>query len=172
MTVLPEPTPTAPAAGQAHRDATINERAEEMLAALNDAITREKQQTRYDNPDLPSHKDGTQIGTAAPVDQPGRAAMSKQATDDSVRMICFGGMILLTGAGIGIVMVASDYANPTVIGVFFGGLAALALAAARLLRRAGEAAPAEIHQHYSGNVYQQHSETHSRSVWAKNINEK
>jgi hypothetical protein len=73
------------------------------------------------------------------------------------------------------VMVASEHANPTVIGMICAAPAAIAvpiLAIARLVRRAGEAAPAEINHNYSGTVYQQHTETHShtRGVWAKNTN--
>jgi hypothetical protein len=76
--------------------------------------------------------------------------MSQKATDDSVRMIAFGGMSLMVCAGGGIVMVASDFADPTVIGVSLGGLTALALAIGRLLGRAKEAAPDEHHHTYNG----------------------
>lgn len=151
MTYLPEP-PAAPAAGQAHNpltDAVIQ-------AAIDNAI----HELRRDS-------------TTPPTRKPERPAMSPKATDDSVRMLCFGGMTLLTCGGISLVMVTSDLADPTAIGVFFGGLAVLALAIARLLRRAGEAAPAEIHQHYNGTVYQDQRSTHSstRGVWIKNINQ-
>ena len=158
MTYLPEP-PAATAAGQAANpltDAVIQ-------AAVDNAIEKARQ-----------HDTTPQvvIGTAPPVPQPGRPPMSSKATDDSVRMICFGGMTLFTCGGVSLVMVTSEFADPTAIGVFFGGLAVLALAIARLLRRAGQATPAEIHNHYDGTVYQDHSETHTstRGVWAKTNN--
>jgi hypothetical protein len=160
MTVLPEPTPTAPAAGQAPNllsDSVIS-------AAVDNAIEKAKQQ-------------GTSpqalIGTTPPVEQPGRPAMSGKAVDDTVRIIAFGGTSFLVCGGVALVMVASDVADPAAIGTFFGGLAVLALAIARLLRRAGQAAPAEIHQHYTGTVYQDQRHTHSstRGVWAKTNNQ-
>lgn len=157
MSTLPEPTPSAPAAGHAHNP-------------LADAVIR----AAVDNAIHEARRHGTTprvvIGSTPPVEQPGRPAMSSKATDDSVRMIAFGGSAFLVCGGVALVMVASDFADPTVIGVSCGGVAAVALAVARLLRRAGEAAPAEIHQHYTGPVHQEHTETHvsSRSVWNKN----
>jgi hypothetical protein len=71
------------------------------------------------------------------------------------------------------VMVASEHANPTVIGMICAAPAAIAvpiLAIARLVRRAGEAAPVEIHQTYTGNVHQETRITHTRAVWSKTIN--
>lgn len=73
------------------------------------------------------------------------------------------------------VMVASEHANPTVIGMFCAAPAVIAvpiLAVARLVRRAGEAAPPEIHQHYTGHVYQDQRSIHTetRGVWAKTVN--
>lgn len=116
------------------------------------------------------------VGTAPPVQQPGRPAMSSRATDDSVRMIAFGGMTLMMSAGGGILMVASDFADPTVIGMICAAPTAVAipiLALARLAGRARDAVPAEIHNHYSGTVVQDQRETHTsnRGAWVKNINQ-
>ncbi len=149
MTVLPEPTPTAPAAGQATNPLTDSV----IRAAVDNAIHEARRH-----------------GTAPTPQKPERPAMSQKATDDSVRMIAFGGMSLMVCAGGGIVMVASDFADPIVIGVSLGGLTALILALARLVRRAGEAAPAEIHQTYTGNVHQETRITHTRAVWSKTNN--
>lgn len=148
---LPEP-PTAPAAGQAANpltDAVIQ-------AAIENAL-----------------HEARRTGTAPPASRE-RPAMSGQAVDSSVRMIAFGGMTLMVSAGGGILMVASDFANPTVIGMICAAPAALALpilAIARLARRAGEAST-EIHQHYTGPVNQQQHTDQRRSVWQKNINRK
>ncbi|HEY9371887.1 hypothetical protein [Streptomyces sp.] len=107
--------------------------------------------------------------TTPPAQKPERPAMSSKATDDSVRMLCFGGMALLTCGGISLVMVTSEFADPKAIGVFFAGLAAVALAAARLLRRAGEAAPTEIHQTYTGPIRQETNVDQRKAVVQKNI---
>lgn len=110
--------------------------------------------------------------TAPPATRPERPAMSGAAVDSSVRMIAFGGMTLMVSAGGGIIMIASDFADPTVIGMICAapvGLAVPILAVARLLRRAGQAAPAEIHQHYSGPVYQQQHTDQRRAVWQKDV---
>jgi hypothetical protein len=148
---LPEPKPTAPAAGQATNplaDAVIQ-------AAIDNAIHEAR---RLDT---------------APARKPERPAMSSKATDDSVRMLCFGGMTLLTCGGVSLVMVASEAADPTAIGMFFGGGAVLALAIARLLRRAGQVVPPEIHNHYSGTVHQdqRHTHTSTRGVWVNTNNQ-
>lgn len=148
---LPEP-PTASAAGQATNpltDAVIQ-------AAIENAL-----------------HEARRTDTAPP---PGRErpAMSGPAVDSSVRMIAFGGMTLMVSAGGGILMVASDFADPTVIGMICAAPAALALpilAIARLIRRAGETST-EIHQHYNGPVHQQQHTDQRRSIWQKNINRK
>jgi hypothetical protein len=99
--------------------------------------------------------------------------MSQKATDDSVRMIAFGGMSLMVCAGGGIVMVASDFADPTVIGMICAAPAVLALPILALLRLAKRVKPEpEIHHHYTGPVYQDQRNVHSKNtgVWVKNTN--
>lgn len=159
MPTVPDSTPTASAAGQAS-------------SPLTDAVIR----AAVDNAIHEARRQGTTprvvIGSTPPVEQPGQPAMSKKAVDDSVRMITFGGSAFLVCGGVALVMVASDYADPTVIGVSCGGVAAVALAVARLLRRAGDAAPTEINQYYTGDVHQQHIETHTKAVVAKTVNKK
>lgn len=151
MNHLPEP-PAAPAAGQA-----TNPLSDAVIAAAIDNAIHEARRH----------------GTAPPARKPERPAMSQKATDDSVRMICFGGMTILTCGGISLVMVASEAADPTAIGVFFGGLAVLALAVARLLRRAGEATPTEIHNHISGPVHVDQRNVKNKNIgaWVKNTNQ-
>lgn len=151
MTVLPEP-PTAPAAGQAANP-------------LTDAVI----QAAIENALHEARRTGT-----APLPGRERPAMSGPAVDSSVRMIAFGGMTLMVSAGGGILMVASDFANPAVIGMICAAPATLALpilAIARLIRRAGEAST-EIHQHYNGPVHQQQHTTNTKSVWSKTVNKK
>lgn len=148
MTVLPEP-PTTGQAANPLADAVIR-------AAVDNAI-----------------HEARRAETAPPPSKRERPAMSGRATDDSVRMIAFGGMTLMVSAGGGILMVASDFANPTVIGMICAAPAAIALpvlALARLARRFGEAAPTEIHQTYTGNVHQETRITQTRAVWSKTVN--
>ncbi|MFC9285385.1 hypothetical protein [Streptomyces sp. NPDC057052] len=111
------------------------------------------------------------IGSTPPVPQPGRPAMSSKATDDSVRMIAFGGMTLMMCAGGGIVMVTSEFADPAVIGMICAAPAVVALpilAVARLLR--GARPEPEVHHHYEGTVLQQTTHSRNTGLWARTDN--
>lgn len=114
------------------------------------------------------------IGTTPPVDQPGRPSMSAKAVDDCVRMIAFGGTTLMMCAGGGIVMVASEFADPTVIGLICAAPAVIAvpiLAVARLVQSVGKAEPPVIHQHYNGTVNQRNQTVNSHSrFWGETTN--
>lgn len=161
MTVLPEPKPTAPAAGQAHLDA----QARQLLAAVEEAM---RTPTSYrDDAPVPL------IGTAPPVAQPGRPPMSQKATDASALMLSGGLASLPLGAAASLVLWASGHADPAVIAVICAAPTTLILALSRLVKRAKEAAPDEIHNHYTGPVYQDQSETHTttKGVWAKTNNQ-
>jgi hypothetical protein len=166
---LPEPTPTATAAGQATQADRDNIR--RLFAAL-DEIEQPTAVCVVDE-SIPSFKDGPRVGTAAPVPQPGIPPMSARTTEIT-RAVMYCSMATVPPGLIAVaVMVASEHANPTVIGMICAAPAAIAvpiLALARLIRRAGEAAPAEIHQTYTGNVHQETRVTHTRAVWSKNIN--
>jgi hypothetical protein len=149
MTVLPESQPTAPAAGQ-----TAN--------PLTDAVIK----AAVDNAIHESRRDST----TPPARKPERPAMSSKATD----MIAFGGMFLMVSAGGGIIMVASDFADPTVIGMICAAPAVLALPILALARLAKRVKPEpEIHHHYTGPVYQDQRNVHSKNtgVWVKNTNQ-
>ncbi|MFB7738207.1 hypothetical protein ACFC08_28240 [Streptomyces sp. NPDC056112] len=171
MNRLPEPTPTAPAAGQPTPDALT---AAADLAAAVDAI--------YHGPT--SYRDDTKppaIGPTPPVPQPGtrRPPMSQKATDASALMLSAGAATLPLGAAATGVLWASGYADPTVIAAICAAPVALAipvLALSRLVKRAKqtvEAAPATIHQHYNGAVYQDQRSIHTQTsgVWASTRNE-
>ncbi|MET9517436.1 hypothetical protein [Streptomyces sp. NPDC002994] len=100
-------------------------------------------------------------GTAPPVPQPGRPAMSEKATNASVVMLSAGATSLLVSGGASLVMLTSGYADPVVIASICAAPAALAvpiLALSRLLKTAGQAAPPEHHHHYNGPV-QNHNQT-------------
>lgn len=167
MSTLPDRQPTATAAGQAHPDAAIRHQADQLMAALDEIAAQKPTRYRDDTP-VPA------IGTAPPVPQPGVPPMSQQATDIG-RAAMFCGLATVPPGLIAIgVMVASEHANPTVIGMICAAPAALAvpiLAIARLIRGAGEALPAEHHHHYNGPVHQSTTHSSTRGVWAKTNNQ-
>jgi hypothetical protein len=157
MTVLPEPKPTAPAAGQAHLDT----QAAQLLAAIEDAM-RTPTSFRDDSP-VPT------IGTAQPVQQPGRPAMSQGATDASVMMLAGGATTVMVGGTAAVLMYVSQFADPIVCALVFGAPTALVLAISRLVKRAKP--EPDVHHHYNGNVDQRHVQTTTKGVWAKTNNQ-
>jgi hypothetical protein len=123
-----------------------------------------------------SYRDQTPVpavGSALPVPQPGRPPMSQKAVDASTVMLSASAATIPPGAiAIGI-MLASGYADPTVIGLICAAPAAVAvpiLAAARLLRRAKQAAPDVTVNNYTGPVDQRTVQSSTRGVWVKNTN--
>jgi hypothetical protein len=140
-----------------------------LAAAVEEALAAAVPTSFRDDTPLPAY------GSAPPVTQPWPAAppMSARATNNArVFMYCSWATVPPGLIAIGI-MVASQHANPTIIGMICAAPAAIAvpiLALARLVRRAGEAAPTEIHQTYTGNVHQETRITQTRAVWAKTIN--
>ncbi|MEU2924191.1 hypothetical protein ABZ636_03890 [Streptomyces sp. NPDC007251] len=161
MTVLPEPTPTATAAGQATNpltDAVIQ-------AAVDNAIHQARQADASPK---------AVIGNTPPVPQPGRPPMSQGATDASVLMIAGAGSVSMVSLSAGVLMYLSQYADPVVCGIVFGAPTLLVLALARLAKRAKGVLPEEHHHHYDGaTFYQDQREQHSKTtaVWAKNTNQ-
>jgi hypothetical protein len=116
------------------------------------------------------------VGTAPPVPQPGIPPMSARTTEIT-RAVMYASLATVPPGLIAVaVMVASEHANPTVIGMICAAPAAIAvpiLALARLFRSAKEAEP-DVHLHnYSGPVYQDQRNVHSstRGVWAKTNNQ-
>ena len=160
MTVLPEPTPTAPAAGQA------------TSSPLTDAVIR----AAVDNAIHEARRHDTSpravIGAAPPVPQPGRPPMSQGATDASVLMLAGGAATSMVGLTAAVVMYVSQYADPVVCAVVFGAPTTLVIALSRLARRAKGVLPDEHHHHYEGDVYldQRNVKSKTYGVNAKTIN--
>jgi hypothetical protein len=124
-----------------------------------------------------SFRDDTPVpryGTAPPVPQPGIPPMS-QRTTETARAVMFCSLATVPPGLIAVaVLVASEHANPTVIGMICAAPAAIAvpiLALARLLR--GAKPEPEVHNHYEGPVYQDQRNVHSstRGLWAKTNNQ-
>ncbi|MFF1547136.1 hypothetical protein [Streptomyces sp. NPDC058291] len=155
MHQLPEP-PAAPAAGQ------TPDLSDAVLQAAVDHVIEEAKR-RDTAPKVV-------IGTTPPVPQPGRPPMSQQATDVSALMLSGSVLTATLGGSATAILWASGHADPAVVAVVFGAPAFLALAIARLLKRAKDAAPPDVHHHYNGPVT--HQTTHSRTtgVWAKTDN--
>lgn len=133
-----------------------------------------------DDPTVPSWTDGPQIGAAAPCTQPGRPPMSQRAVDLNTTLLSASvATVALGGAGSAFLL-ASSYANATVIAWICGCAVAVpavlalpVLALKALVRSAKEAAaatPAEIHHHYSGPVHQdqRHVNNHNRGFGRSN----
>ncbi|MER6430907.1 hypothetical protein ABT272_24685 [Streptomyces sp900105245] len=145
------PEPAAPAAALTEIQAEVEAR--RLIA------------TAYrDETPLPAH------GNTPPVTQPGRPPMSQGATDASVLMLAGGATTAMVGGTAAVLMYLSQFADPLVCGLVFGAPTALVLALARLTKRA-KPAP-DVHQHYTGPVYQDQRNVHTttRGVWAKTNN--
>jgi hypothetical protein len=171
--------PNAPQAGQP----TINPNALAFLNDVEDALAEANRPAKTIPTYFRDHNPIPAIGTAPPVPQPGRAAMSEKAVDDTARMIGASVVIAVAGGSTTAVLWASGHANPTVIAWVVGGIVAVpavlalpVLALKGLMKSAKEvaqAAPATHNHHYSGNVYQDHRSTHTetRGIWATTRNE-
>lgn len=152
MNALPEPPPTAQAGQRPVSPETqkILDEIEHVYSRPVPTSVRVEADTRHVSP--------------PPVPQQGLPPMSQKGMDDSVRMICFGGSAFLVCGGVAIVMIASDHADPTAIGSFFGGLAILALAIRALVAKAKRLVPDEHHHHNNGPIYQDNRQDHSTNT--------
>ncbi|MEU9338140.1 hypothetical protein AB0D49_34160 [Streptomyces sp. NPDC048290] len=157
------PADTTPAPARPDRPMTADEadsEARRIIAAAYRPAPETPTAYRDLSP-LPTH------GSTPPVAQPGIPPMSQRATDVGRLMVAAGLATVPPGlVAIG-VLVASRHADPTVIGMICAAPAAIAvpiIALARLLARAGEAAPDEHHHHYTGPVHQQHTTSHTRGL--------
>jgi hypothetical protein len=162
VTTLPDSSqqPTAVQAGQPTHEA--RRRAAEIAAAV-DAVYEKPTSFRDDSP-VPA------IGTAPPVPQPGRPPMSQRAVDLNTTILSSSILTAVLGGAVSAVLWASGEANPTVIKWICAcavaapvAIATAFLAAKSLAKSAKEvvqAAPPEIHQHYSGHVHQDNRQNH------------
>jgi hypothetical protein len=174
MTVLPEPTPTAPAAGQATPTDADRDRIRRLFAAVDEIDAETPTAVRVEDPAIPSWKDGARIGDTPPVAQPGRAPMSQKAVDDTARMIGASVLVATTTGGTATIMYVSQFANPVVCGIVFGAPTALVLALGRLVKKAKGALPDVTVNNYDGaTVYQDRREVRSKTtgVIVKNTNQ-
>lgn len=98
-------------------------------------------------------------GYAPPVPQSGRAPMSQRATDISGIMLATGLASMPISGGISLVMWTVGQVNPVVVGIVCVAPVAFLGVLSRVFKGAKEvveAAPPVIHQHYVGDVHQDH----------------
>lgn len=151
-----------------------------LANAVEEALAGKMQTTaRSEDPDVPSWADGVRIGTAPPVAQSGIPPMSAR-TVEITRAVMYCSLATVPPGLIGIAaMVASEHANPTVIGMICAAPAVIAvpiLALKALMRSAKEvveAAPPVHHHTYEGSVYQDQREIRSKNtgVYVRTNNE-
>jgi hypothetical protein len=170
MLNLPEP-PAATTAGQADNPLTDSV----MQAAVRDLL----HQTRYDNPDLPSHKDGPQIGTAPPVPQPDSRIVPAWALGLAVGSIGVGAGSVGLGCAVwlackGLSSVIHSLSTVTLAGVLtvavpFAGLAMVVTAIGGAISKARTVNVTNIR---TGPTYEEHHTTNTRAVWNKTVNKR
>ncbi|MER5694921.1 hypothetical protein ACWDBO_31425 [Streptomyces mirabilis] len=173
MTVLPEPKPTAPAAGQAAPNLLTDA---VMQAAVRDLL----QQTSYDNPDLPAWRDGSRIGTAPPVPQPDSRIVPAWALGLAVGSIGVGAGSIGLGCAVwlackGLSSVIHSLSTVTLAGVLtvaipFAGLAMVATAIGGAISKA-RATITVVHNHNSGPVDQREIHSKTTGLLAKTNNQ-
>jgi hypothetical protein len=175
------PQPTATPAGQPTNPtdavrAAARAQADQLLAAVNDAMTHTPTAIRVEDPDIPSWHDGPRIGTTPPVtDQPGtrRPPMSQGAVDLNTTLICSSVVIVAIGGAASAILWASGKADPTVIAwICACAIAAPALLAVPILalkslmksaKEVAEATPPTHNHHYSGHVDQRSTHVHTKT---------
>ncbi|MEU9436582.1 hypothetical protein [Streptomyces sp. NPDC048252] len=156
MYQLPEP-PAAPAAGQTpHLSDAV------LQAAVDHVIEEAKRQDASPR---------AVIGTAPPVAQPGIPPMGARTTEIT-RAVMYSSFATIPPGLIAIgIMVASEHADPTVIGMICAAPAVVALPILAIARALRGARPApDVHQHFHGTVDQRTVHSRTSGVWAKTDN--
>ncbi len=178
MTVLPEPTPTAPAAGQATPTATDRDNIRRLFAALDEIGTDKPTSVRVDDESIPSFKDGPRVGTTPPVAQPDSRIVTAWALGLAVGSIGVGAGSIGLGCAVwlackGLSSVIHSLSTVTLAGVLtvaipFAGLAMIVTAVGGAISKAGRAVVPDVH-HHNGTEYHQTSIDQRRSLTQKNV---
>ena len=166
MTTLPEPP--AATAGQADRNTVINQRADQLLAAINGI-------TPTQHPDA---RPLATIGDAAPVPQPDSRIVPRWALGLAVGSIGVGAGSVGLGCAIwlackGLSSVIHSLSSVTLAGVLtvaapFAGAAMLATAIGGAISKAKKAALPDVHVH-NGPEYHETSVDKRRAVFQKDV---
>lgn len=156
------------------------DRAETALQKAVDEAIAEQLLLRYNNPDLPSHKDGTQIGTTPPVPQPDSRIVPAWALGLAVGSMGVGAGSIGLGCAVwlackGLSSVIHSLSTVTLAGVLtvaipFAGLAMVATAIGGAISKAKQAAPQQVTNIRNGPTYEEHHTTNTKAVWNKTVN--
>ncbi|MFF2572702.1 hypothetical protein [Streptomyces sp. NPDC058084] len=141
-----------------HDPASSRRMTEDEAKEHADALIREAfRPTSYrDDTPLPA------VGSTPPVAQPGRPPMSQRATDISGITTAVGLASAPISLGTCAVLWTAGQLDPVVLGLLAGAPITFVAVLSRALKRAKgvvEAAPAEIHNHYTGPVLQDYRST-------------
>ena len=179
MLDLPEPTPTATAAGQATPTTTDRETIRRLFAALDEIGTDKPTSVRVDDESIPSFKDGPRVGTTPPVAQPDSRVVPAWALGLAVGSIGVGGGSIGLGCAVwlackGLSSVIHSLSTVTLAGVLtvaipFAGFAMIVTAVGGAISKAKRAVVPDVH-HHNGTEYHEHRTTNTRAVWNKTIN--
>lgn len=151
---LPEPQP----ATDGQRELTAQERADQIIAAVNEAMPKTVPLVEPPAPRL----------APPPVEQPGAPAMSPRETQVGKVAVYIGAGVSMPILASSVLLVATERANPDVIAWCAGGVGALAAMIAALgflVKRIVAAAPpgeVQVHHHYGGPV--EHKEINVENV--------
>ena len=167
-----------------YQQPTATPAARAFLTEVEEALAGAMDEAAQAGKTIPTfYKDDTKtpaIGTAPPVEQPGRPAMSKWAVDLNTTILSSSVLAAALGGSATAILWASGQANPTVVGWICGCVIAVpvvltipVLAIKSLMKSAkdvAEAAPPVHHHHYSGDVYQDQRSTSSTTTGFVAIN--
>lgn len=156
--------PEQPVAGQP--DPTIRRNADQIMAAVDEALLARQATSYRDNTPLPA------VGPTPPVPQPGPPPMSQWAIDASGVLKAVSVASLPIGGALWIV----GQVEPLTLGIIFGSPAVAALAVARLVAKVKDAnqnTPAPVTNHFHGAVHHDERTVTSttRGVIAKTQNQ-
>lgn len=155
---LPEPQP----ATDGQREPTAQEIANQLIAAVNDALPK----TPLPAPAVEAPAPRV---SPPPVEQPGTPSMSARETQVGKVAVYVGAGVSMPILASAVFMVATEHANPAVIAWCAGGigsLSALIAALGYLVKRIVSAAPpGEVHHHYEGPVERKEINVENVNKW-------
>jgi hypothetical protein len=181
MLDLPEPKPTATAAGQATPTQVDRDNIRRLFAALDEIGTDKPAAVRVDDESIPSFEDGPRVGDTPPVLQPDSRIVPAWALGIAVGSIGVGAGSVGLGCAVwlackGLSSVIHSLSTVTLAGVLtvaipFAGLAMVVTAVGGAIGKAKRAVVPDVH-HHNGPEYHEHHTTNTRAVWVKNINQR
>jgi hypothetical protein len=180
MHSLPEPKPTAPAAGQATPTAADYENIRRLFAALDEIKAEQPTAVRVDDQSIPSYKDGPRIGDTPHVPQPDSRIVPAWALGLAVGSIGVGVGSIGLGCAVwlackGLSSVIHSLSSVTLAGVLtvaipFAGIAMVVTAIGGAFNKV-RSVNTTTNNHYNGPVRQESRVNKQTGIWNKNISE-